>query len=69
MNDELQFKNDSVTADPSRTVTPEPVELNEESFYTPSVRAVAFYPKTMLQQDEDTTVFVVVDRDAIGANK
>lgn len=52
-----------------KSITPEPVELNEESFYTPSVRAVAFYPKTMLQQDEDTTVFVVVDRDAIGAKQ
>jgi putative membrane protein len=32
MNDELQFKNDSVTADPSRTVTPEPVEIDSRIY-------------------------------------
>ena len=52
-----------------KSMTPEPVELNEESFYSESVRAVAFYPKTMLQQDETTTVFVIVDRDAMGVKK
>ena len=51
----------------AKSASAEPVELNEESFFTESVRAVAFYPKVMLQQDESTTVYVVVDRDAIGA--
>ena len=50
-----------------KSISPEPVELNEESFFSESVRAVAFFPKTMLQQDETSTVYVIVDRDVAGA--
>lgn len=52
-----------------RSVLKEPVELNEESFYSDSVRAVAFYPHTVLQTDELTTVFIIVDRNVSGAAK
>lgn len=45
-----------------KSVLKEPIELNEESFYSDSVRAVAFYPHTILQTDESTLVYVVVDR-------
>lgn len=52
-----------------KSVLKEPVELNEESFYTDSVRAVAFYPHTVLQADELTTVYIIVDRNVSGASK
>lgn len=44
-----------------RSISETPIELNEESFYTAEVRAVAFYPLAMLQKDEETTVFVISD--------
>lgn len=45
-----------------RSTSSTPLELKEEAFYTQAVRAVAFYPSAMLQENEDTTVFVIADR-------
>lgn len=42
-------------------IAEKPVELSEEAFYTPSVRAVAFYPSAMLQKGESTQVYVVAE--------
>lgn len=39
-----------------------PLEMKEESFYADSVRAVAFFPSAMLQQGEETMVYVIADR-------
>lgn len=39
-----------------------PIELSEESFYSPEVRAVAFYPLAVLQKGEETFVYVVADK-------
>lgn len=39
-----------------------PIEMKEESFYTEVVRAVAFFPSAMLQQGEETMVYVIADR-------
>jgi len=43
------------------SISTSPVELSEETFYTPNVRAVAFFPSAMLQRGESTTVFVIAD--------
>lgn len=43
-----------------------PIELKEEAFYTPSVRAVAFFPNTMLHKGDATLVFVIADRNGEG---
>lgn len=39
-----------------------PIELKEEAFYNESVRAVAFYPNSVLQKGESTEAFVITDR-------
>lgn len=39
-----------------------PIELKEEAFYNESVRAVAFYPNTVLQNGEATEAFIITDR-------
>jgi conjugal transfer pilus assembly protein TraK len=39
-----------------------PLEMREESFYSEVVRAVAFFPNALLQQGEETMVFVIADR-------
>jgi conjugal transfer pilus assembly protein TraK len=45
-----------------------PLELSEEAFYTSKkVRSVAFFPRVLLQRGEDTTVFVITDRETVGA--
>ncbi|OLP04660.1 TraK domain-containing protein [Rhodoferax antarcticus] len=41
------------------SISSSPVELSEETFYTPNVRAVAFYPNAMLQRGQTTNVFVI----------
>lgn len=43
------------------SISENPIELSEETFYTPSVRAVAFYPITMLQKGETTMVYVIAE--------
>lgn len=45
------------------SISHSPIELSEESFYTPNVRAVAFYPSAMLQRGEVTNVFVIADHE------
>ena len=49
-----------------RSSSSTPLELKEEAFYTDAVRAVAFYPSAMLQENEETTVFVIADRPVTG---
>lgn len=49
-----------------RSTSVAPLELKEDAFYTEAVRAIAFYPSAMLQQGEQTTVFVIADRPAKG---
>jgi conjugal transfer pilus assembly protein TraK len=49
------------------SVSDSPIELSEETFYTPSVRAVAFYPLAMLQKGEATMVYVIAEH--MGAPK
>jgi conjugal transfer pilus assembly protein TraK len=49
------------------SVSESPIELSEETFYTPSVRAVAFYPLAMLQKGEATMVYVIAEH--MGAPK
>jgi len=44
-----------------RSVAENPIELNEEAFYTPSVRAVAFFPNVLLQKGQETDVYVIAD--------
>lgn len=46
-----------------KSAATEPIDLNEESFYSNSVRAVAFFPNSVLQTGESTTAFIVVDRE------
>jgi conjugal transfer pilus assembly protein TraK len=43
------------------SVSDSPLELSEETFYSPAVRAVAFYPLAMLQKGETTMVYVIAD--------
>jgi conjugal transfer pilus assembly protein TraK len=43
------------------SIAASPVELSEEAFYTPNVRAVAFYPSAMLQKGESTLVYVIAE--------
>lgn len=43
------------------SLSEKPVELSEEAFYTPDVRAVAFFPSAMLQKGENTQVFVIAE--------
>lgn len=52
-----------------RSKSAAPLELSEEAFYSEGVRAVAFYPSHLLQDQEETTVFVISDRAESGAKK
>lgn len=42
------------------------IVLKEDDFYAPGVRAVAFFPVSLLTPQERTTVFVVADKSAAG---
>lgn len=43
-----------------------PVELDEGTFYSDGVRAVAFFPTAVLRKGETTSVFVLSDKSATG---
>lgn len=47
-----------------QSISDAPIELSEESFYSDSVRAVAFYPLALLQKGEETIVIVIADRNS-----
>lgn len=49
-----------------RSIVASPIEMREESFYSDTVRAVAFFPSALLQQSEETMVYVMADRPAKG---
>jgi conjugal transfer pilus assembly protein TraK len=41
-----------------------PLELKEDIFYTPGVRAIGFFPKTILQKGEESYVFLIHQRES-----
>lgn len=40
-----------------------PLELKEDTFYTPGVRAIGFFPRVILQPGEDSYVFIIHQRE------
>lgn len=51
------------------TTTPNTIELDEGSFYTEGVRAVAFYPTAVIGKGEATSVFVISDKTAVAGGQ
>ena len=41
-----------------------PLELKEDIFYTPGIRAIGFFPKTILQKGEESYVFLIHQRES-----
>jgi conjugal transfer pilus assembly protein TraK len=42
-----------------------PLELKEDIFYTPGIRAIGFFPKTILQKGEESYVFLIHQRESV----
>ncbi|MEC4720475.1 type-F conjugative transfer system secretin TraK [Noviherbaspirillum sp. CPCC 100848] len=51
------------------TTTPNTIELDEGSFYTEGVRAVAFYPTAVIGKAEATSVLVISDKTAVAGGQ
>lgn len=51
------------------TTTPNTIELDEGSFYTEGVRAVAFYPTAVIGKGEATSVLVISDKSAVAGGQ
>lgn len=65
----LSGSNYDVYAYRVKSTTAIPIELKEEGFFSDGVRAIAFYPNVVLQQGDETAVFVVADRSENGGEK